>query len=134
MEISVFTFSCNSCNHIYILLCIATLTVYLINSINQSFMRSSLVTVSGGCVTLRDWTRASEHNQHQMSKKKRKGNNARSADPARVTKTQLCYFHEHHPSGCQLTPQACRFAHGPDELRPGPIDHKQESLYKDNDT
>ena len=57
-----------------------------------------------------------------MTKKKRKGNRARNTDPTRVTKTQLCYFHVHHPSGCLLPTELCRFAHGTDELRPGTSD------------
>ena len=85
----------------------------------HSFLIFPLVAVSGGCVQLRDWTRVTEHDKHQMAKKKRKGNRTRNANPTRVTKTQLCYFHVHHPSGCLLPAELCRFAHGTDELRPG---------------
>ncbi|KAI0231733.1 putative tRNA (uracil-O(2)-)-methyltransferase [Lamellibrachia satsuma] len=69
----------------------------------------------------------------KMTKKKRKGNSARSKDPAQVTKIKLCYFHAHHPNGCQLQTQLCRFAHGTDELQPAPINLKQAPSYAAKD-
>ena len=32
-------------------------------------------------------------------------------------KTRLCWFNSHHPDGCVLTAEECRYAHGEDELR-----------------
>ena len=57
-----------------------------------------------------------DHDEHQRSKKRVKGQQLK-ADTALLRKTKLCYFHDNHPDGCSLIAEACRFAHGVEELR-----------------
>ena len=77
------------------------------------------ILVQGGCVRLRDWTQFAEFDAMQTQKKKRRGLTAEKiAEVAAARfKTQLCYNYEHHPDGCPLKGEDCRFAHGTEELR-----------------
>ena len=65
-------------------------------------------------VRLRDWTDEEQHLLHQQAKKKRKGQKQTTAG---LQKTRLCFLHQHHPQGCPLISEQCRFAHGEAELR-----------------
>ena len=64
--------------------------------------------IDGG-VSLRDWSQAK--NQRRQKTLKRK------YDKAALSKSKMCWFHENHPQGCNLSSEQCTYAHSAEELR-----------------
>ena len=77
----------------------------------------NLFAVRKGYVEIRDWCDLSDAREHERKswswKRKQEENKL-------LTKTKLCWFHDHHPQGCPRSAHLCPYAHGTAELRRRP--------------
>ncbi|KAH0616322.1 hypothetical protein JD844_027351 [Phrynosoma platyrhinos] len=80
----------------------------------QTLLRNNhqVFEVLNGKVHIRDWR------EGEPLRKNRPGNQVKQRLPSKAFKTRLCWFYIHHPHGCPLNSELCRYAHGTEELKP----------------
>lgn len=77
----------------------------------QTVLRNNhqIFIIRSGRVSLRDWSK-----EEVKRPKSRQVN--RKYDRAALRKSKMCWFYDKHPQGCNLSSDACQYAHGSDDL------------------